>query len=155
MCICSSNILDPPTTTSLNCNGTDPDNSDSFTVPRIKGTKAWEGIHCTGVNSDGPRADHWRTPKSKVVGVDTKPATITDCILSVKCISNQDSAIDKTPKNGLKSSDRMAWSRYSKAALLKMRLQLKKTSNFFETNGRFESGLKFLIALPSRPGFFP
>ena len=81
------------TTASLNCKGTDPHNSDSFTVLRIKGTKAWEGIHCTGVNSDGPRADHWRTPKSKVVGVDTKAATITDCILSVKCISNQDSAI--------------------------------------------------------------
>ena len=78
--------------------------------------------HQTGVVSTGwivtsPKTDPRGTPKTKSIGVDFKPSTITDCVLSLWYDSNQDSATPKIPKVLSSRLNRMAWSRVSKAAL--------------------------------------
>ena len=50
------------------------------------------------VNNTGPRADPWGTPKTRGIGVDIKPSTTTDCVLSLRYDSNQDSANPEIPK---------------------------------------------------------
>ena len=78
--------------------------------------------HQTGVVSTGwivtsPKTDPRGTPKTKSIGVDFKPSTITDCVLSLWYDSNQDSATPEIPKVLSSRLNRMAWSRVSKAAL--------------------------------------
>ena len=68
------------------------------------------------MNSTGPRTDPGGTQKTRGIGVDIKPSTTTDCVLSLRYDSNQDSANPEIPKV-LSSLNRMAWSRVSKAAL--------------------------------------
>jgi len=69
------------------------------------------------VYSTGPRTDPWGTPKTRGAGVDIKPSTTPDCVLSLRCDSNQDSAIPEIQKVLSSRLNRMAWSRVSKAAL--------------------------------------
>ena len=49
--------------------------------------------------------------------MDIKPSTTTDCVLSLRYDSNQDSANPEIPKVLSRRLNRMAWSRVSKAAL--------------------------------------
>ena len=78
--------------------------------------------HQTGVVSTGwivtsPKTDPRGTPKTKSIGVDFKPSTITDCVPSLRYDSNQDSATPEIPKVLSSHLNRMAWSWVSKAAL--------------------------------------
>ena len=68
-------------------------------------------------NSTGPRTDPSGTPKTRGVGVDIKPSTTTDCVISLRYDSNQDSATPEIPKVLSSRLNRMAWSRVSKTAL--------------------------------------
>ena len=49
--------------------------------------------------------------------MNTKQSAITECVLSLKYGSNQDSDTPEIPKVLSRSLNRMAWSRMSKAAL--------------------------------------
>ena len=69
------------------------------------------------VNSTGPRTDPRGTPKTGAIGVDIKPSTTTDCVLSLRYDSNQDSATPEIPKVLSSRLNRTAWSRVSKATL--------------------------------------
>ena len=69
------------------------------------------------VNSTGPRTDPRGTPKTGATGVDIKPSTTTDCVLSLRYDSNQDSATPEIPKVLSSRLNRTAWSRVSKATL--------------------------------------
>ena len=153
------------------------------------------------VNSTGPMTYPWGTPKTRGIGVDIKPSTTTDCVLSFRYDSNQDSATPEIPKVLSSRLNRMARSRVSKAALRSNSASIDTSfwsdfvrrpsstlktavsvlwyflyadcrissklfahrwdcswrttlSSIFKTNGRFETGLKFLKSLASRPGFF-
>ena len=70
------------------------------------------------VNSTDPRTDPRGTPKIRGIGVDIKPSATTDCVLSLRYDSNQDSATPEIPKVLSSRLNRyVAWSRVSKAAL--------------------------------------
>ena len=159
-----------------------------------------QGLWIQG-DSTGPRTDPWVTPKTRGIGVDIKPSTTTDCVLSLRYDSNQDSANPEIPKVLSSRLNRMAWSRVSKAAFRSNSASIDTSfwsdfvgrpsstlktavsvlwdflyadcrissklfahrwdcswrttlSSIFETNGRFETGLKFLKSLASRPCFF-
>ena len=155
-----------------------------------------------GVNSTGPGTDPWGTPKTRGIGVNIKPSTSTDCVLSLRYDTNQDNATPEIIPKVLSSRlNRIAWSRVSIAALksnsasidtsfwsdfvrrpsstLKTAVSIlwyflyrdcrissklfahrwdcswrTTLSCIFEMNGRFESGLKFLKSVASRPGSF-
>ena len=125
------------------------------------------------VNSTGPRTDPWGTPKTRGIGMDIKPITTTDCVLSLRYDSNQDSANPEIPKvlwtdfvrrptSILKTAVSVLWYfLYADQILSKpfahrwdCSWRRATLSSIFETNGRFETGLKFLKSLASRPCFF-
>ena len=123
------------------------------------------------VNSTGPRTDPWGTPKTRGIGVNIKPSTTTDCVLSLRYDSDQDSTTPEIPKVLSSRLNRMAWSRVSKAALRSNSASID-TSFWSDFVRRPSSTLKtavlvlwyylyadsriskFLKSLASRPGFF-